>query len=188
LDLSGVDGACPTYYLSDHQWRRQFPAVSGGYRLTTMIRGRTSMFIMNVELQMTTLHKPQHERFAQFIANGVSLKDAFERAGYVPRRGNPGRLARRPDVARRIAELEAELNPYNAASIDFFRSKLVGIADEIAEADASNVAIFSRAAAGLRELARSFDILAGIDSDQTAQEIPEVTGNNKLALEVSEPA
>jgi hypothetical protein len=116
---------------------------------------------MNVEIEMTTLHKPQHERFAQFIASGVSLKDAFENAGYAPRRGNPGRLARHPDVAKRIAELKAELQPSDAASIEFFKRKLVSIAEEVGRADGNDRAIFSRAAADLRQLAGSFDNLSG---------------------------
>jgi hypothetical protein len=117
---------------------------------------------------MTQLHQPKHERFARLMATGVSLKDAFERAGYVPRRGNPGRLARRPDVARRIAELKAELSPYDAASIDFFKRKLVSIAEEVARANADDRTIFSRAAADLRQLAGSFDNLGGIDPDPSA--------------------
>jgi hypothetical protein len=145
-----------------------FPAVSGGYRLTPMIRGRTSMFVMNVEFKMTTLYKPQHERFARFVANGISLKDAFEKAGYVPRRGNPGRLARHPDVARRIAELKAELQPSDAASIEFFKRKLVSVAEEVGRADGDDRAIFSRAAADLRQLAGSFDNLGGFDRDPSA--------------------
>ena len=59
---------------------------------------------------MPTLINPRHEAFAQARAKGVRLDEAFEAAGFVLIKGHSSRLARRPDVAERIAELR-ELQP-----------------------------------------------------------------------------
>jgi hypothetical protein len=45
---------------------------------------------------MARLLHPKHEAFAQAVAAGVGLSDAYEQVGFVRRRGNPNRLARRP--------------------------------------------------------------------------------------------
>jgi hypothetical protein len=57
---------------------------------------------------MPPLQNPQHETFAQTRAKGASLYDAFESAGYPPDRSHACRLAKREDVAARIAALRAE--------------------------------------------------------------------------------
>ena len=54
---------------------------------------------------MTRLENPRHEHFAQLRAEGLTLEDAYERAGFTPARGHASRLAAREDVAERIAEL-----------------------------------------------------------------------------------
>jgi hypothetical protein len=111
---------------------------------------------------MTQLRKPQHERYAQLVAAGVSLMGAYEAAGYTPARGNPNRLARKPMVAARIKELESDISPVDASSIAFVRAKLIVIADEINQAG-SNRTTFSRAANDLRRLSRALDVLGGVD-------------------------
>ena len=57
---------------------------------------------------MSPLQNPQHEAFAQARAKGAGLQDAFEDAGYPPDRSHAYRLAKREDVAARIATLRAE--------------------------------------------------------------------------------
>ena len=54
---------------------------------------------------MPCLQNPLHEAFALARAKGVSLQDAYEDAGYPPDRGHACRLAKRDDVAARVAEL-----------------------------------------------------------------------------------
>ncbi|MBV8593758.1 MAG: hypothetical protein JOZ27_05610 [Caulobacteraceae bacterium] len=51
----------------------------------------------------------RHEAFAEFRARGETLDDAYELAGYERGRGHGARLAAKPEIAARIAELEAEL-------------------------------------------------------------------------------
>lgn len=63
---------------------------------------------------MPILSNPRYERFAQGIAKGKSQTDAYLYAGYTPNkegkgdRSNAGTLARRPEIAERIAELQAK--------------------------------------------------------------------------------
>ncbi len=54
---------------------------------------------------MPSLQDPHHECFAQARARGMLLIDAYETAGFVRHRGHPSRLACKPEVAERIAEL-----------------------------------------------------------------------------------
>ena len=58
---------------------------------------------------MPTLLNLRHERFAQLRAKGYSLEEAYELAGFVRDSGHACRLARRPKVAGRIAELRLEI-------------------------------------------------------------------------------
>jgi hypothetical protein len=59
---------------------------------------------------MPVLDNPRYERFAQARAKGARLDDAYEDAGFVLGKGHSSRLARRPEVAERIAELRAQRN------------------------------------------------------------------------------
>ena len=56
---------------------------------------------------MSMLPNPRHETFAKARAKGALLDEAYEAAGFVLAKGHPSRLARRPEVAERIAELRA---------------------------------------------------------------------------------
>lgn len=62
---------------------------------------------------MPVLRNYKHERFAQGIAKGKTQPEAYAYAGYKaadPKnlQVNSGHMARRPDVAERIAELQAK--------------------------------------------------------------------------------
>jgi hypothetical protein len=59
---------------------------------------------------MPTLDNTRYEFFAQARAKGARLDDAYEDAGFVLNKGHPSRLARRPEVAQRIAELRVQRN------------------------------------------------------------------------------
>jgi hypothetical protein len=59
---------------------------------------------------MPTLGNPRYEAFAQARAKGARLDDAYEDAGFVLNKGHSSRLARRPEVAERIAELRVQRN------------------------------------------------------------------------------
>jgi len=57
---------------------------------------------------MPLLENPRHEAFARSRAQGAYLDDAYEDAGFAPGNGHASRLAKREEVAERIAELRAE--------------------------------------------------------------------------------
>ena len=54
---------------------------------------------------MGALGNPKHEIFAQHVAAGTPPREAYTRAGFEPSRANFHRLAKKPKVAQRIAEL-----------------------------------------------------------------------------------
>jgi hypothetical protein len=57
---------------------------------------------------MPVLPNPRYEAFCQARARGARLDDAYEDAGFVLHKGHSSRLARRPEVAERIAEIRAK--------------------------------------------------------------------------------
>ncbi len=69
---------------------------------------------------MPALKNLDHEAFAQARAAGATLIQAYEAAGYAPSRAHGSRLASRPEIAERIAELRAldiTENPSGTASV-----------------------------------------------------------------------
>ena len=65
---------------------------------------------------MPELLNPRHEAFARARARGALLDDAYEAAGYAPARGHSSRLAKRPLVAARVAELRSQLSDWESAN------------------------------------------------------------------------
>ncbi|MHB8529668.1 MAG: hypothetical protein ACYC8V_09190 [Caulobacteraceae bacterium] len=57
---------------------------------------------------MPTLANRRCESFARLVAAGATLADAYDDAGFAPANRHAARLAQRPEVAERIAELRAE--------------------------------------------------------------------------------
>ena len=78
---------------------------------------------------MPALPQSRHEAFAQARAKGASLDDAYEDAGFAAGRGHGCRLAQRPDVAERIAEIRAELGKVEAARPAALIAALLRLAD-----------------------------------------------------------
>lgn len=54
---------------------------------------------------MSPLRNWQHEKAAQALAAGKSRDEAYTSAGYTHNRGNANRMAERPDIVERVAEL-----------------------------------------------------------------------------------
>ena len=61
---------------------------------------------------MAALKDPQHERFASELAELKQPIEAYKAAGYVPDRGNANRLARKPHIRARVADLLNEAAEY----------------------------------------------------------------------------
>jgi phage terminase small subunit len=69
---------------------------------------------------MPVLKKPRHEIFPMGVATGLSLTQAYIRAGYKPRgaRHSARRLlAKNPDVAARVIEIRMEISTQIEARI-----------------------------------------------------------------------
>jgi hypothetical protein len=100
--------------------------------------------------------------FAQLVAAGVvEINDAYERAGYVRRCGNPYRLARKPGVAARIQELRSEIDPGDVRTAEHVHAKLLEIAAELLRT-AGNRDAAARIANDLRRLVWVIEHLAGV--------------------------
>ncbi len=65
---------------------------------------------------MPALNNPRSESFARLVAAGATLYDAYEDAGFIPGNRHAARLARRQEVALRIAELREEAGSLVAAN------------------------------------------------------------------------
>jgi hypothetical protein len=95
---------------------------------------------------MGKLRNWQHEKFAQEIVAGAEPREAYVVAGYKWNRANHHKLARRPDVAARIAELRQQRE-------DAARAARVPIEQVLAELDRCGVDhvadFFDRDAAGI---------------------------------------
>ena len=65
---------------------------------------------------MSTLQNARYEAFAVARAKGAGLGAAYEEAGFVGGSGNASKLAGRPDIAARVAELRDELAVGQGAS------------------------------------------------------------------------
>lgn len=75
---------------------------------------------------MPPLPNPRHERFAQELAKGKSLDDAYRLAGYRPARQNAHRLMTKDDMQRRVAELQGR----GAAKAEITLASLLAEAEE----------------------------------------------------------
>lgn len=58
---------------------------------------------------MPVLKNPKHERFAQLVVKGETLRQAYISAGYVDNEKNAARLKKNEGVASRIDELQEKV-------------------------------------------------------------------------------
>jgi hypothetical protein len=107
---------------------------------------------------MPVLDNPRHEFFAQARAKGARLDDAYEDAGFVLNSGHPSRLARRPEVAARIAELRVQRNEAN----DISPQKVIATLLRMAKAgeDSENASLLREARLALLDAARVYGVEA----------------------------
>lgn len=103
---------------------------------------------------MPVLRNPRHERFAQGIARGKSQHDAYCYAGYTANkkpsdtRSNAGHLARKPEIADRIAELQEKQAQRTGITVDQLLvelDKMIKLATRARHAGAGTGAIMAKA-------------------------------------------
>ena len=121
---------------------------------------------------MPTLDNPRYETFAQARAKGARLDDAYEDAGFVLGKGHSSRLARRPEVAARIAELRAQRNEADDISPQRVIATLLRMAK--AGEGADNAALVREARLALLDAARLHDIMVGVRRQDQSDIIDEV--------------
>ncbi len=68
--------------------------------------------------EMPVLKNARHERFAQEFAKGVTLGDAYEKAGYRRHAQNPHRLMKNEQVSARVAEIQGRGAERAAATVE----------------------------------------------------------------------
>lgn len=59
---------------------------------------------------MSALANPQYERFAQELAKGARLAQAYAEAGFSPNRSNAYRLAQKANIRQRVKEIRQQLD------------------------------------------------------------------------------
>lgn len=79
---------------------------------------------------MPILQNPNHEAFAVARVRGACLEDAYEDAGFVPHASHACRLAKRVEVAERMAELRREQAEAEDASAEGIIAALVRMAKD----------------------------------------------------------
>ncbi|MGI9168882.1 MAG: hypothetical protein ACR2FH_01720 [Caulobacteraceae bacterium] len=82
---------------------------------------------------MPILQNPRYEAFAQARVSGASLEQAYEDAGFAPDTSHACRLAKRPEVAERMAELLREQDEAEDASPRAIVAALVRMARDSEE-------------------------------------------------------
>jgi hypothetical protein len=99
---------------------------------------------------MTQLKNKKYEAYAQGRAKGLGVDESYAKAGYSPDHGSAGKVARRPDVVARVAELR-ERDPDNTHP-DAIIARLLRVAD--ACCDLNSAAALKEARLSLMEAYR----------------------------------
>lgn len=77
---------------------------------------------------MSALKNPKHEAFCREVAGGLNYRQAWISVGNNVASNNFGKLARRPEVQARVAELREEFNRTAGIKVEYLREKLLPIA------------------------------------------------------------
>lgn len=97
---------------------------------------------------MPILDNPKHEAFARHLAEGCSLVDAYERAGFKRHDGNSARLRGDERIRGRVQELQAMAAKQSAVTIETITQELAEAAQfarEMGAASAMVTAIMGKA-------------------------------------------
>lgn len=87
---------------------------------------------------MPVLENPKHERFAQELALGRTQVEAYETAGYKPSDSNAAKLAGKPEIQERVAEITGKA----AERAEISKARVL---EELAKIGFANMADYMRA-------------------------------------------
>jgi phage terminase small subunit len=90
---------------------------------------------------MGHLRNTKHERFAQELAKGKSMNEAYEAAGYKPSRPHASRLATNGNIRGRMAELQNAAAAKVELTIESLIEEAAGIQDKATRAGQFSAAI-----------------------------------------------
>lgn len=76
------------------------------------------------------LKNARHERFAQELAKGKTLAQAYVNAGYRPNEKNAARLKKNEGVAARFAELQERVAKKTVVTVEGITARLLKIAEK----------------------------------------------------------
>src|SRR3974390_345785 len=107
---------------------------------------------------MDTLPNPKQEKFAQFVAAGKTLTDAYKLAGYAGDGSNASTLSRQQHITARITEIEG----YAAIAATVTKERVVAELTKLAFAEVPPPIKDSTKAKALETLARTL----GLTSDR----------------------
>lgn len=79
---------------------------------------------------MPVLKNARHERFAQFVAQGKTLVEAHELAGFKVNDGNCSTLHNRPDIQERLKELKERIVKKTVITAEYLTERLNELALE----------------------------------------------------------
>jgi phage terminase small subunit len=91
-----------------------------------------------------TLKFEKQERFAQELAKGGATSAAYLEAGYKKNPREAYRVARLPQVLRRVEEIRAQAALRSEASVAGFTLRLMEIADEAQKKDSASALAVAR--------------------------------------------
>ena len=76
------------------------------------------------------LKNARHERFAQELAKGATLLDAYAAAGFAPNRSHASRLVANGNVKARVDELKGKAAEMTAVTVASLTERLLKIAEK----------------------------------------------------------
>ena len=132
---------------------------------------------------MPILSNPRHEQFAAFVAGGMSPAKAYAAAGFTGKGAaqSASRLAKRPSVAARIAELSTISSTVIARALvdrDFVLIGLKGIATNTTLKESARVRAYELLGKELGMFRDAVDITQKLDADPkkwTKEQLERVT-------------
>ena len=85
------------------------------------------------------LKNPRHEAFAQYLYEGLTAENAYERAGYKPNRHNAAALGREQHILTRVADLQERKSKQSDVTVERLTEMLIAShAKAVDEGDITN--------------------------------------------------
>ena len=138
---------------------------------------------------MPVLNDPKREKFAQLVARGIPATEAYERAGYQRNSGNAANMRKRPEINKRIDEIQSGMAESNQQALDdylrdngidyaFMIKHMLDIAMRAKEAGK-----YGDAAAALKDVSRE---LFGMFTDKKTVTVEKNVTNTSATLSVQD--